>query len=384
VQHRLGDLRRRPGDGVGQAHRTEDLLLQGDVQRLAGDLLQGLAQDDVVRVRVVPVRPRREHPRRGQTDLDLLLGGPLAEGIGVDLLNQLWVLYEVGVAGRHISQHTQRDLLGVGQVGQPGGQGIVETNDSLVDQPQQERGHIRDGDGPIPEVHVSRGRHAGHRLTQRRGHDLLPVDGHAHDDRLDRLLVHDLPSNAHDGRGLITRRGRDRRRLPQRCGEGGSGRGGRQRAAGKRETHRHRGPTGERYGQAVIGAMNAHGNLLLCDERHGLRPLPRPDDHTMLSPLDLGYILPHIAQPAPSVAAVHGSAHLVAARDPGLSPRRSGAMAGHRQAGSLVHPIILEQLAALARGGRLRLIGCQRLETSQSLVKPVQSDSKTARLPGES
>jgi hypothetical protein len=48
--------------------------------------------------------------------------------------------------------------------------------------------------------------------------------------------------------------------------------------------------------------------------------LPRPDGHTMVSLLDLGYILLHMAQPAPSVPAAHGSAHLVATRDPGHSP----------------------------------------------------------------
>ena len=110
-------------------------------------------------------------------------------------------------------------------------------------------------------------------------------------------LLHDVPGDGDDGLGLITRRARHRRRLPQRCGEGGSGRGGRQRAAGKREAHRHRGPTGEWCGQASIGALNAHGDLLLFDERHGLGPLPRPDDHTMASPLDLGYILPHSQHP---------------------------------------------------------------------------------------
>jgi hypothetical protein len=53
--------------------------------------------------------------------------------------------------------------------------------------------------------------------------------------------------------------------------------------------------------------------------------------------------------------------------------------AGHRHAEPLVHPISLEHRAALARGGRLPLIGCQRLETTQSMLKPVQSETKTAR-----
>ena len=42
VEDRLGNLGRRPGDGIAQAHGTENLLLQGDVERLIGDLLQCL------------------------------------------------------------------------------------------------------------------------------------------------------------------------------------------------------------------------------------------------------------------------------------------------------------------------------------------------------
>ena len=69
-------------------------------------------------------------------------GGPLPERVGVQRLLELRILHEVRVAGRHVGQHAQRDRLGVGQVGQPGGERIVERDHLLVDQSQQQRGDM--------------------------------------------------------------------------------------------------------------------------------------------------------------------------------------------------------------------------------------------------
>jgi hypothetical protein len=133
------------------------------------------------------------------------------------------VFLEVGVARRHIGQHAQRDLVGIGQVGQPGIDRVVEGHHLLVDESQQQRRHIRDRDGTVAEVHLRRRRQARHRLAQRFGDDLLPVDEHAHDDGLDVLLVHDVARDGDNRFGLITRRTRHWRRLAPRCGIGGGG-----------------------------------------------------------------------------------------------------------------------------------------------------------------
>jgi hypothetical protein len=238
MQDRRGNLRGRPVEGVAQTQRIEHLLPQGDVERLAGDLLQRLPQDHVVGVGVIPVRAGGKDARRLHAERDLLLRHPLPERVRVQHLIHFRALLEVGVAGGHVRQHSERDRVGVGQVGQPLRQRIVERDHSLVDQPEEERRDVEDGDGAVAEVHVGRGRYAGHRLAEGGRDHVLAPDGHAQDDRPDVLPRHHLARDGDDRLSPIGRGSRRRRGLTPRRGGARSNMARGQRAACGGETDR--------------------------------------------------------------------------------------------------------------------------------------------------
>jgi hypothetical protein len=64
------------------------------------------------------------------------------------------------------------------EVRQPFRDLVVQAHLLLVDQHEQQRGHVRLGNGAVPEVHIGGGRNAGHGFTHGLADDLLPVDRH--------------------------------------------------------------------------------------------------------------------------------------------------------------------------------------------------------------
>jgi hypothetical protein len=141
----------------------------------------------------------------------------------------------VDIAGRHLCQLAERHLFCVRYLGQPFRQFVVEAHLLLVDELEQQCGNIGDRDGAVAEVHGGRRGYSGHRLADGLGDDLLAVDGHPHDDRLQVRLRHDVADDAHHrvgpggvgagGVGAGTgRQGRlSRKRAGRAAGEHGKG-----------------------------------------------------------------------------------------------------------------------------------------------------------------
>ena len=184
--------------------------------RFPVDLLERQAEDQVVGVRVVPVRARRVQQRLDVTVVQELFGRPLAERVGVELASTSGVPdHVVGVAGGHLGELAEGDLVAVRDLRQPLREPCRrELTLLLVDEDEEQRGDVGDGDGAVAEVHVDRGGYAGHRLAVRLGDDLLAVDGHPHDDRPEVASLHRLLHGPVDRRRLrrVDGRGCARRR----------------------------------------------------------------------------------------------------------------------------------------------------------------------------
>ena len=173
MQHRFGDRCSARVLGVLQSERIQHLLLQQVVHRPAGGLLDHQPEDHVVRVRVVPVRAGLVDQRLVGAVRDQLRRGPLPERLRVLGIGHQRVGDVVGVAGGHLGELADRHLVGVPQVREVRRHLVVQAERTLFLQQQRQRGDVGDGDGAVAEVHGGGGRHAGHRLADRLGEDLL-------------------------------------------------------------------------------------------------------------------------------------------------------------------------------------------------------------------
>ena len=179
-----GGLRHRRREMVGragEAQRIQHALLHQLLHRLPGGGLQRQAEDEVVGVGVFPVGARREQARLGEAVGDDLVRGEAPERVGQERVQRSPAPHVVAVAGGHVREHPEGGRVRLGQVGQVGGDRVVEADRAVVDQGQHQGGDEGDGDRPVPEVHVGGGRHARHRLAECLGHHLLAVDRDAED-----------------------------------------------------------------------------------------------------------------------------------------------------------------------------------------------------------
>ena len=190
VQCGRGDLGGERADGIGQPEGAKHLVGQQLRHLLAGGFLQRQAEQHVVGVRVVPVGSRLVEQRLIDGVLQHLVDGPAPERVGVEGFVHLGVADDViDVARGHLGQLAQRDLVGVGDLRQIFRELVVEAQLLLVDEFEQQGGDVGDRDRAVAEVHVGGRGHAGHRLADGLGDDLLPVDGDADDDRLQVLCA---------------------------------------------------------------------------------------------------------------------------------------------------------------------------------------------------
>src|SRR5258707_4682420 len=74
----------------------------------------------------------RRPPRSTLFPYTTLFRSPLTEGVGVEVLLELFVDDIVGIARGHVGEHAQRDAIGTGQIGQPLRELVVE-RDAVLD-----------------------------------------------------------------------------------------------------------------------------------------------------------------------------------------------------------------------------------------------------------
>ena len=182
---------------------SKHLLGQQLRHLFAGCLLQRQPEQHVVGVRVVPIGSGLVEQRLGDGVLQNLVDGPASERIGVQRVVHLGVADDViDVARRHLGQLTQGHPVGVGYLGQELRQLVVEAHLLLVDELEQQRGDVGDGDRAVAKVHIGSCGHARHRLAHGLGDDLLPVDRDTDDDRLQVLGRHRVAHRPHHRIGL--------------------------------------------------------------------------------------------------------------------------------------------------------------------------------------
>ncbi len=123
---------RSAAESGGRRDRRQD-----HVDRHALDLLEHLAEDEVVRRRVVEGPGRFERQAR-EHEVDDLVGRPHSRGIGDDVIEQESGVRVVGDARRHPEQLLHRDVRDVGirggEVGQHVGDRVVEGERAGLDE----------------------------------------------------------------------------------------------------------------------------------------------------------------------------------------------------------------------------------------------------------
>ena len=137
VQRRFRDRRILRDLRLGEPELVEEVLLHQLGHRLAGDLLHHVTEQDEVGVRVVEARARVADDRQRERVVQQLVVGPLAERLReLCGLEGRVLLDEVGVAGRDAREHPQRHLVGVGVLGEPLRERVVEAELALLRQLQ--------------------------------------------------------------------------------------------------------------------------------------------------------------------------------------------------------------------------------------------------------
>ncbi len=185
-----GGLARRRG--VRQAERIEDPALEHIGDGLTRHLLDDLAQQHQVGVRVEVVGARLEHRRLGDPDgEDLVRRDDLVRcrEVGVGELRAERV---AGHAGGHVGQHAQRDSIAVRHPRDVLLDGVVERHLAFLGKLQEQRDRERLGDRPDAGVHADLHRRVGGRVGEAVGLRPRPLrrahtdDGAGRGDQLDR------------------------------------------------------------------------------------------------------------------------------------------------------------------------------------------------------
>ena len=135
-----------------QVERIEQALLEQLGDGLAGDVLHHQSEQDVVGVRVLPGRPRREQRRLAERQGQELVGSPDPFGVLVDCPLEHGVLGVAGQSAAHVEQLGDRDVVAVGDVGPVLGDRIVERQLAFLGQLQDDRRRHRLGDAADPVV----------------------------------------------------------------------------------------------------------------------------------------------------------------------------------------------------------------------------------------
>jgi hypothetical protein len=167
VEGRAGHRREARDRGVLQAERLEDPFVHQRADRLPGHLRDDLTQERVVGVRVAEAGPRFAGGWPRQRVGEQFVRGPLPERVCVEELDEgRLALGPVLVAGGVVGEHPQGDAVGVREARAELRELVVEREPAFVFELQQQGDQLGDRHRAEAEVHVGRGRDAGHRAPE--------------------------------------------------------------------------------------------------------------------------------------------------------------------------------------------------------------------------